>query len=189
MTFSQSKLLFECQFWRRHRHIYVYHCNNCLTDNTVSLFTNVYTAANWLWCKIWRSSSAWKTLIFKADFWHFFVEPLGTNPTQFCSTDKLSISILVFLVPKLVHCHYRDKITSHLVNKSELGRVKRICVFEHSVMTNFNCACPAIQRDQGSGFLVEGSSWLTACMSEQRRFWRDCADAQARLNLRCSHRR
>ena len=70
-----------------------------------------------------------------------------------------------------------------------LGRIKRICVFEHSFMTNFNCACPAIQRDQGSGFLVEGSSWLTACMSEQRRFWRDCADAQARLNLRCSHRR
>ena len=33
------------------------------------------------------------------------------------------------------------------------GRVKRICVFEHSVMTNFNCACPAIQRGQGSGFL------------------------------------
>ena len=71
----------------------------------------------------------------------------------------------------------------------KLSRAKRICVFEHSVMTNFNCACPAIQRGQGSGFLSEGSSWLTACMSEQRRFWRDCADAQARLNLRCSHRR
>ena len=70
-----------------------------------------------------------------------------------------------------------------------LSPAKRICVFEHSVMTNFNCACPAIQRGQGSGFLSEGSSWLTACMSEQRRFWRDCADAQARLNLRCSHRR
>ena len=27
-----------------------------------------------------------------------------------------------------------------------LSPVKRICVFEHSVMTNFNCACPAIQR-------------------------------------------
>ena len=67
--------------------------------------------------------------------------------------------------------------------------VKRICAFGHSVMTNFNCACPVIQRGQGSGFLSEGSSWLTACMSEQRRFWRDCADAQARLNLRCSHRR
>ena len=26
------------------------------------------------------------------------------------------------------------------------------------VMTNFNCACPAIQRVQGSGFLSEGSS-------------------------------
>ena len=35
---------------------------------------------------------------------------------------------------------------------------KRICVFEHSVMTNFNCACPAIQMGQGSGFLSEGSS-------------------------------
>ena len=41
---------------------------------------------------------------------------------------------------------------------SNLGPVKRICVFEHSVMTNFNCVCPAIQRDQGSGFLSEGSS-------------------------------
>ena len=56
-----------------------------------------------------------------------------------------------------------------------MSPVKRICVFEHSVMTNFNCACPAIQRGQGSGFLSEGSSWYTAYMSEQRRFWRDCA--------------
>ena len=74
------------------------------------------------------------------------------------------------------------------LQNTPMGRVKRICVFEHSIMTNFNCACPVIQRGQGSGFLSEGSSWLTACMSEQRRFWRDCADAQARLNLRCSHR-
>ena len=71
----------------------------------------------------------------------------------------------------------------------QMSPVKWICVFEHSVMTRFNCACPAIQRCQGSGFLSEGSFWLTACMSEQRKFWRDCADAQARLNLRCSHRR
>ena len=72
---------------------------------------------------------------------------------------------------------------------NQLWCVKRICVFEHSVMTNFNCACPAIQRGQGFGFLFEGSSWLIAYMSEQWRFWRDCADAQARLNHRCSHRR
>ena len=70
-----------------------------------------------------------------------------------------------------------------------MSPVKQICVFEHSVMTHFNCACPAIQRGQRSGFLSERSSWLTACMSEQRKFWRDCANAQARLNLRCSHRR
>ena len=36
-----------------------------------------------------------------------------------------------------------------------LTPVKRICVFEHSVMTNFNCAYPTIQRGQGSGFLSE----------------------------------
>ena len=40
----------------------------------------------------------------------------------------------------------------------QMSHVKRICVFEHSVMTNFNCACPDIQRGQGSGFLSEGSS-------------------------------
>ena len=39
-----------------------------------------------------------------------------------------------------------------------MSPVKRICVFEHSVMTYFNCACPAIQRGQGSGFLSEDSS-------------------------------
>ena len=45
---------------------------------------------------------------------------------------------------------------------------KQICVFQHSVMTNFNRAYPAIQRGQGSGVLSEGSSWFTACMSEQQ---------------------
>ena len=93
------------------------------------------------------------------------------------------------------NCEYW--ITSSMDARLEVDRhtdkhmspVKRICVFEHSVITNFNCVCPASQRGQGSGFLSEGSSWLTACMSEQRRFWRDCADAQARLNLRCSHKR
>ena len=74
------------------------------------------------------------------------------------------------------------------IGEYHLSPVKWICVFEHSVMTNFKCACPVIQRGQGSGFLSEGSSWLNACMSEQRRFWRDCADAHARLNLRSSHR-
>ena len=70
-----------------------------------------------------------------------------------------------------------DVKTTEQTDSLYVSPVKRICVFKHSVMTNFNCACPAIQRGQGSGFLSEGSSWLTACMSDQRRFWRDCADA------------
>ena len=39
-----------------------------------------------------------------------------------------------------------------------MSPIKRICVFEHPVMTSFNCACPAIQRGLGSGFLSDGSS-------------------------------
>ena len=81
----------------------------------------------------------------------------------------------------------KSKFCFHYIHH-HVSPVKRICVFDHSVMTNFNYACPAIQSGQGSGFLSEGSSWLTACI-EQRRFWRDCADVQARLNIRCSHRR
>ena len=59
-------------------------------------------------------------------------------------------------------CHSNRILWMHL------SPVKRICVFVHSIITNFNCTCPAIQRGQGSGFLSEGSSWLTACMSKQR---------------------
>ena len=91
------------------------------------------------------------------------------------SINKQNFATLEYLQPRYKH------------NQDYMWRAKRIRVFVHSVMTNFNCACPAIQRGQGSGFLSEGSSWLTDCMSEQRRFWRDCANAQARLNLRCSH--
>ena len=100
-----------------------------------------------------------------------------------------SILESMFHTPGPDLCYKSAMILWPYLHHFYLSPVKRICVFEHSVMTNFNCACPAIQRDHGSGFLSEGSSWLIACMSEQRRFWRDCVDAQARLNLRCSYSR
>ena len=52
-----------------------------------------------------------------------------------------------------IYMHARN-----LESMLHMDRVKQICVFEHSVMTNFNCVCPAILRGQGSGFLSEGSS-------------------------------
>ena len=61
-------------------------------------------------------------------------------------------SLALKIYKKLESCH------NCKANEHDLGPVKRICVFEHSVMTNFNCACPVIQRGQGSGFLSEGSS-------------------------------
>ena len=74
-------------------------------------------------------------------------ESLLDNIVQFNSDDMLCLpsanSIIELMA--LIHTLY-------------MGRAKRICVFEHSVMTNFNCACPVIQRGQGSGFLSEGSS-------------------------------
>ena len=57
-----------------------------------------------------------------------------------------------------------NKYHVHVLNSLRLSifysmsPVKRFCVFKHSVMTNFNCACSDIQRGQGSGFLSEGSS-------------------------------
>ena len=55
--------------------------------------------------------------------------------------------------------------------------------------TQTSCTSVILYPPPPPTFLSEGSTWLTACMSEQRRFWRDCADVQACLNPRCSHRR
>ena len=51
------------------------------------------------------------------------------NPASSLAFEFLQTSVYTF-----------DRFIYHL------GPVKRICVFEHSVMTNFNCACPDIQR-------------------------------------------
>ena len=135
-----------------------------------------------LWCDIRKHTVVWFVLseassLLTATVWGYKRSPLNfvnASNALTCLLQNVYIIISIIIIARL--------------QRYILSPVKRICVFEHSVMTNFNCACPAIQRGQGSGFLSEGSSWFTACMSEQRRFWRDCADAQARLNLRCSHR-
>ena len=142
------------------------------------------------------------TRAFTDAFWYFAnTIPLDSLPNSdsIRFRFRLSLSVRSFcnreniwhwpFVCEYMYCFKIYACAWNIFDQGHVSPVKRICVFEHSVMTNFNCACPAIQRGQESGFLSEGSSWLTACMSEQRRFWRDCADAQARLNLRCSHRR
>ena len=70
---------------------------------------------------------------------------------RYVMNDSLSQNgILIVSVPD--HC------LSFYFISNNVSRVKRICVFEHSVMTKFNCVCPAIQRGQESWFLSEGSS-------------------------------
>ena len=70
-------------------------------------------------------------------------------------TNPLDGARMILMAKRVMNC--RNTVRT-LVHQDCLSPVKRICVFEHSVMTNFNCACPAIQRGQGSGFLSEGSS-------------------------------
>ena len=87
---------------------------------------------------------------------------------------SVASEILVFMVNDLDRMFHMELSNAHPIVYALKGpsmkadafrnmtdnvwRVKRICVFEHSVMTNFDCACPAIQKGQGSGFLSESSS-------------------------------
>ena len=74
-----------------------------------------------------------------------------------CSKTQIRLTGLIYNFLNFVATLMNEVIHS-LYFLLQLSPVKRFCVFEHSVMTNFNCACPAIQRGQGPGFLSEGSS-------------------------------
>ena len=52
-------------------------------------------------------------------------------------------------------------------------------------LRSFKCAAAAIYSAQISGTWTESSSNFIYIVCEQRRLWRDCADAYARLSLRC----
>ena len=66
------------------------------------------------------------------------------NPICFQSNPGLVRGTMCGTTEKFCFCYniYIDMI----LDQNKMGRVKRICVLEHSVMTNCNCACPAIQR-------------------------------------------
>ena len=69
------------------------------------------------------------------------------------------------------------EVSMHAVcSLPDMWQVKRFSVFEHSVITNFNCTCPAIQRGQGSGFL--SVFLLTHCLYER------AVEVLARLQMR-----
>ena len=60
-----------------------------------------------------------------------------------------------------------------------------IMAFLSSVNSFLKRACVAIQWGYMSDFWSDSSSTSILHVCEQRRLWRDCADAQARLCLRC----
>ena len=84
-----------------------------------------------------------------------------TNQSSSLSNEKkigLYMYLTVWCECCFADCHYgpnkyidNDNVTKELW----LWRVKRICVVEHSVMTNFNCACPAIQKARDQVFCLK----------------------------------
>ena len=70
---------------------------------------------------------------------------------------------------------------------NQLSQLKRLWYFSSSVNSFFKRACASIEWGQISDFWSDPSSTSILHVFEQRRLWRDCADAQARLRLRWSH--
>ena len=88
---------------------------------------------------------------------------------RFCCASYTVIRFAWWISNSPVHNYRKDNrvntrmykiliMSFRLFDLDHLDPVKQICVFEHSVVTNFNCACPVIRRGQGSRFLSEGSS-------------------------------
>ena len=92
---------------------------------------------------------------------------------------KLTRSIQMYVVSYMwLHIHLKSHVIIKCATKKKL--------FGLSVESIFQCACPTFCGGHMSCSLAEVSLWPTAYVSEQHRLWRDCADAQARLNLSCS---
>ena len=76
---------------------------------------------------------------------------------------------------------YSQKLCQH-----ETSQLMRLWCFLCSVNSSFKRAYAAIQWGCMSDFWPDPSSTSILYVCEQRRRWLDCADAQARLSLRCS---
>ena len=65
-----------------------------------------------------------------------------------------------------------------------MSRLMRLWHLSPSINSIFKHACAAIHWGYTSDFLSDPSSTSILYVCEQRRLWRDCANAQSRLSLR-----
>ena len=70
--------------------------------------------------------------------------------------------------------------------KLYMSQLMRLWHLSSSVNSIFNHAYAAIQWSHMSDFWSDPSSTSILYVCEQRRLWRDCADAHSRMSLRCS---
>ena len=80
-----------------------------------------------------------------------------------------------------------DQLLSLDADRTVMSRLMRKGILASYGLRSFKRVCPATQKGQMCSSLPEHSSSPLYCASEQRRLWRDCADAQAYLSLRWSH--
>ena len=102
------------------------------------------------------------------DTLYWLLKDEGHNPMSFIEVDFSTVTAM-----KIAHIRRGKNLLEKMsddgnvlklkLHKNEMQSptdrwaVSSEFVFEHSVMTNFNCACLAIQMGEGSGFLFEGS--------------------------------
>ena len=89
----------------------------------------------------------------------------------------------VFALDLMFIYHFWEKTISIFIRCSHLGQLMRLWHFSSSVNSFFKRACASIQLGKLSNFWSDTSSTSILQVCEQRRLWRDCTEAQARLRL------
>ena len=110
------------------------------TLQSVSKVRNQQTPFEWFWHRYYSEISLVKISLqdmLIVIFVVCWIQILGIVGTH--ENDDLCVFWLLYYKRK-GHKQFCKNVTV------QLSPVKRICVFEHSVMTNCNCACPAIQK-------------------------------------------
>ena len=93
----------------------------------------------------------------------------------------LILTLFSVMIWVFSHAHTKD-----ILKIPYMSRLMRLWHLSPSVNSIFKHACAAIHWGYTADVWSDPSSTSILYVREQRRLWRDCADAQSRLSLRCS---
>ena len=109
-------------------------------------------------------------------------------PWPVCSNTQRHRGVLLMFLLHIGTCRNQavHQFLAFSLSKSlcHICHLMRLWHFSSSINSFFKCTYAAIHWGQMSDFWMDPSSTSILHVCEQRRLWRDCADAQARLSLR-----